>query len=289
MRSLLTILILSLSIGLLFSCQSPQKELTREDLGWELGTQAYTFRKVTFFQAVDKTKELGLHYIEAYPGQKIGGGIDGVINYNIDSADRQKIKAHLKKQDVKLKGFGVIVPNTHAQWDSLFAFAKDMGIADIVSEPHPKDLPYVSELCDKYKINVAIHNHPKPSHYWSPDTLLASINGLSDRIGSCADIGHFVRSGLNALESVKKLNGHIFELHFKDVSNNSSEARDTVWGTGVCDLPAIIKELKQQNFKGYFFIEYETHPENNMTQIKQSISNFDKEIEILVKNQASNS
>ena len=37
---------------------------------WRLGIQAWSFRKFTFFEAVDKTASLGLKYIEAYPGQK---------------------------------------------------------------------------------------------------------------------------------------------------------------------------------------------------------------------------
>lgn len=279
MRSLLFIALVTLFAAGLFSCNStPEEKLTREDLDWKMGTQAYTFRKFSFFEAVDKTKALGLHFIEAYPGQKIGGNIDGVMNYNIDSATRQNIKDYLKKQDMELISFGVIVPDTKAEWDSLFAFAKDMGITNIVSEPHSGDLPYVSQLCDKYQINVAIHNHPKPSHYWSPDTLLAAIEGLSSRIGSCADIGHFVRSGLDPLTCLKKLKGHIVEFHFKDVSSKSPEAEDTVWGTGVCDIPAIIQEMRRQDFKGMISIEYEADPEDNMEQISKSIDFFDKEV-----------
>lgn len=279
MRSLLFIGLVTLFAGGLFSCNNmPSQKLTREDLDWKLGTQAYTFRNFSFFEAIDKTKALGLHFIEAYPGQRIGGNIEGVMNYDIDSATRQKIKDYLKKQNVELMAFGVIVPNTKGQWDSLFAFAKDMGITNIVSEPHVNDLPYVSDLCEKYQINVAIHNHPKPSHYWSPDTLLAAIDGLSNRIGSCADIGHFVRSGLDPLTCLKKLEGRIIEFHFKDVTPKSPKAEDTVWGTGVCDIPAIIKEMHRQNFKGMISIEYEADPDDNMDQIRKSIEFFDKEV-----------
>ena len=39
-----------------------------EKLGWRLGVQAYTFRELTFFETVDKVHELGLKYIEMYPG-----------------------------------------------------------------------------------------------------------------------------------------------------------------------------------------------------------------------------
>ena len=36
-----------------------------EKLGWRLGCQAWTFNRFTFYEAMDKTAELGLHYIEA--------------------------------------------------------------------------------------------------------------------------------------------------------------------------------------------------------------------------------
>ncbi|MHC4099248.1 MAG: hypothetical protein ACYSU3_24725 [Planctomycetota bacterium] len=38
---------------------------------WRLGMQAYTFKEFTFYEAVDKTRALGLRYIEAYPGQRL--------------------------------------------------------------------------------------------------------------------------------------------------------------------------------------------------------------------------
>ena len=47
---------------------SETKPASKEPV-WKLGTQAYTFRLYTFFEAIDKAKGLGLKYIEAYPGQ----------------------------------------------------------------------------------------------------------------------------------------------------------------------------------------------------------------------------
>lgn len=191
---------------------------------------------------------------------------------------RNKIKAYLDKRNVEWKAFGVIVPESRAEWDSLFVFAKEMGISTIVSEPDPEDLTYLSDLTDEFKINIAIHNHPKPSPYWNPDTLVSAVEGLSNRIGACADLGHFVRSGIDPVESLKKLRGKIIETHIKDVSDQSKEAKDTVWGTGVVQLPELLKELKNQEFNGLFSIEYEADPKDNMEQIKESISFFKKEI-----------
>ncbi|MET6996834.1 sugar phosphate isomerase/epimerase family protein [Chitinophaga defluvii] len=257
------------------------KDSTATAVGWKVATIAYTFRNFTFFEAVVKAKELGLNYIGGYPGQVIGGGLEGNMDYTIDSSKQRKILAYLAEQGVKLIDFGVVTPETPAQWRQLFEFAKAMDITNIVSEPHPDQLDMVSKLCDEFQIGVAIHNHPAPSHYWNPDTLLAAIAGKSARIGACADVGHWVRSGLNPIESLKKLDGHILELHFKDESAKSKDAEDVVWGTGVSDVKGMLEELHRQKFTGFLSIEYESKPEDNMKEIAASLGYYQQVVDSL--------
>src|SRR5690348_800432 len=115
MRSLFQLLAAGLAVSAVVACnQAPRP--TAQDLGWKVGIQSWTFRNFTFFQAVDKTKSLGLHYIEAYPGQKIGGDVQGTMVYGMDSSTRQKVLDYLKQQDVKLMSYGVIVPDSLHQW-----------------------------------------------------------------------------------------------------------------------------------------------------------------------------
>ena len=90
------------------------------------------------------------------------------------------------------------------EWRKIFSFCSEMGVQIITCEPEKKHLDIVSALCDEFKINAAIHNHPKPSAYWHPDTVLQAIKGRSSRLGACADIGHWVRSGLNPVECLEK-------------------------------------------------------------------------------------
>jgi hypothetical protein len=79
-----------------------------------------------------------------------------------------------------------------------------MGIETIVSEPAFDAFDTVEKLCEEYKINVALHNHPSPSPYWNCETVLKVCKGRSKRIGACADTGHWMRSKLNPLECIKK-------------------------------------------------------------------------------------
>ena len=174
-------------------------------LGWKLGAQAYTFNRFTFAEAVTKIDSCNLRYVEAFPGQRIGGGIEGTMGPDMNEAAKKAVLDLLKAKNVKLVAFGVTGAGNEAGWIKLFEFCKAMGIQTITSEPNEKDIPLLSKLADQYAINVAIHNHPNPSHYWNPDIVLNAIKGQSNRIGACADIGHWTRSGLNPVECLKKL------------------------------------------------------------------------------------
>jgi len=245
-----------------------------EQFGWKLGAQAYTFNRFTFFDAIDKIDSCNLKYVEGFPGQNLGGGLEGKLDYNMDAALRDKILAKLKDKGVKIVAYGVVSPKGERDWRQLFEFGKAMGIETFTSEPAEEDLELVSSLCDEYKINVAIHNHPNPSHYWNPDIVLAAIEGKSNRLGSCADIGHWIRSGLDPIECLKKLDGHILHSHMKDLNEKSKKAHDVIWGTGISNIDGIIRELKRQKFKGMISVEYEYNWDNSAPEVAESVKYF---------------
>lgn len=264
--------ILASFILFLFLFDATYGQSKAEKLGWKLGVQAWTFRKFSFAEALDKIKLLNLHYVEGYPGQKIGSGIEGGLDFTMNLKTRKQVLHLLHEKGIKMVSYGVVNIKSHEEWEQLFEFGKAMGLINIVAEPKPDDLGYLSLLCDKYKINIAIHNHPQPSHYWHPDTLLNALkSATSSRIGSCSDVGHWRRSGLNATESLQKMKGHIIEVHLKDVIDAKDPSEETVWGKGGNDMKAVFTELHKQHFKGVMSIEYESDPADNMKQIKESI------------------
>ncbi|QDK79071.1 sugar phosphate isomerase/epimerase [Spirosoma sp. KCTC 42546] len=269
-KFLLCGLLLSINAVPLLAQKGPE-----DKAGWKLGSQAYSFRLFTFAEALRKIDSCGLKYVEAFPGQTIGGGVDGKMDFSMDAATRQAVKKLIKDKGLTVVAYGVVNPKTDDEWKTLFSFAKDMGILNINSEPTPQQMPLVRKLADEYKINVALHNHPKPSRYWHPDTVLAAI-GNSKYVGSCSDLGHWVRSGLDPIECLKKLNGHVLGMHFKDVKKDTPDGKyhDVVWGTGDCKIEQVITELKRQKFKGPISAEYEYHWENNGPEIAESVKNF---------------
>lgn len=246
-----------------------------DKMGWKLGAQSYTFRLFTFDEALRKIDSCGLKYVEAFPGQKLGGGLEGNMDFKMDATKRQQVKALLKKHGITMTAFGVVNAKDESEWKTLFEFAKDMGILNINTEPKPEQFAYIAPLADQYKINVALHNHPKPSHYWHPDSVL-KYAAKSKFIGSCSDIGHWVRSGLDPVECLKKLDGHVLGSHFKDVVKDTPDGKyhDVVWGKGDSKVDAVISELKRQKFKGPISAEYEYHWENSSAEVAESVKYF---------------
>ena len=249
-----------------------------EKLGWRLGMQAWTFHQSTLFDAIDKTASLGLHYIEAIPGQKLSGDLPNLTFGEGLSADgRKAVKQKLADSGVTLVNYGVRdLPKDVDQSRKVFEFAKEMGIETIASEPKEDAFETLDKLSEEYGINVAIHNHPKPSRYWNPDTVLKVCRGRGKRIGACADTGHWARSGLNPIECLKKLDGRIISLHFKDLNKFGPDAHDVPWGTGVCDVKGMLAEIHRQKIKPVFSIEYEHNWGHSLPEIAECVAYFDR-------------
>lgn len=236
-------------------------------LGWELGTQAWTFRDRTCFEAIETAQALGLTCIELYPGQKMSpASKDVTVGVGMTAAQLSELKGKLKACGVRANSFGVVNPGREEKaYHELFAFAKSMDLRGITCEPPLTDPKADSTQLDAWKlldrltretgIYAACHNHPKPNTYWTPEVLLGQIKGIDNKlVGACADTGHWVRSKLIPAECLKKYEGRVLELHFKDVK----DGEDQPWGTGGGDARAQLAELKRQGFKGCLFAEYET-------------------------------
>jgi sugar phosphate isomerase/epimerase len=251
-----------------------------EQNGWRLAMQSYSFHRFTLVESLDKMQELGIKYAEVYPGHKLGGKWeDKVFDLNLDAQTQQEIKDIAASKGVKIIATGVYMTDEESDWEKMFTFAKNMDMEFITCEPALKDWDLVESLSKKYGIKVAVHNHPQPSDYWNPDLLLTAVGNRSKNIGSCADVGHWKREGLDQIECLKKLNGRLVSFHFKDIAEKKegeAEQHDVIWGTGILNVKEMLTLLKEQNFKGVFSIEYEYNWDNSVPDIKKCIEYYNK-------------
>lgn len=225
-------------------------------LGWKLTCQAWTFREMSAFEALDTMHNLGVRYVQFFPGQKFSKEKpDAKLDHNMSPELITELKAKLKEVNITPVCYGVVnMGKDEASARKVFDWAKTMGLINIVCEPDEALVPTLDKLAQEYKINIAIHDHPNPSHYWNPDTVLKVSEGRSKRIGFCADTGHWYRSGLVPVECIKKAEGRLHDMHFKDLS---PDKHDVPWGTGQCNARAMLEEVKRQGAKPTITIEYE--------------------------------
>jgi sugar phosphate isomerase/epimerase len=260
-----------------------------DKLGWQLAVHSYTFRKFPISEAIDKTAALGVHYM-SISGSVNLVGTNSVGTMTLSEKDQQDLLDKLKAAGItpKFVNLGVVqLPPDEAQSRKVFEFAKKFGIDTLVAEPEPAALDTVEKLCKEYNIKVAIHDHPKGhSIYWNPESVLEAIKGRTPLMGACADVGHWMRSGLDPLECLKKLNGRIICLHFKDLNEMGPAAHDVPWGTGIGQTKALMQELKRQNFHGAFCVEYEYHWETSQPEIAESVKFFNATCDELVADAA---
>lgn len=245
---------------------------------WKLGVQMWTFRMFTFEQALDKVDSCGIKYIEAFWGQPLGAGLKDSFGVRMSDASKAKIKELMQQKGISMVAMGVIVPKTREEWKAAFDLAKEFGLSYITAEPLKNQWDMVDSMAGAYGIKIAIHDHPKPNVYWSPDSVLAAVQGHPN-IGSCADIGHWARNGINPVDALKKLDGHIFGVHLKDIVKfDDTHAADTVVGKGVIDFAPIFQELKRQHFSGMFSIEHESNWYNSVPDVIETRKFYEEQV-----------
>jgi sugar phosphate isomerase/epimerase len=226
---------------------------------------------------IEKTAQAGGKIIEFYPGQKLSQEEPTVNWDHTASADTiQKVKAKLATCKVAAVNYGVVnIPRDEAQARKVFDFARTLRLYAITTESADA-LDTIEKLVKEYDIKVAFHNHPRQpnnpnSRMWAPAYVLSVIKSRDRRIGSCADSGHWLRSGLTPVKCLRILKGRIVSSHLKDLNEMNPDAHDVPFGTGVADIPALLKELQAQRFAGNISIEYEHHWENSTPEVAQCI------------------
>ncbi len=228
-----------------------------------IAVQCWTYRSFTFFETIDKVKALGINYLQPYPGQRLSEETgDLLFDHNLDDEHVRIVWQRLREAGISLVAYGVVgFENTEESARKVFDFARRMRIRTIVTEPQTDDYSLIDNLVKEYSIRVAVHNHPAPSKYARPETVLERVEGKDPRIGSCADTGHWMRTGVNPVEALRLLKGRIIDVHLKDLDRfGERRALDVPFGSGVANVHDILAELTLQGYEGYLTIEHE-HPD----------------------------
>ena len=263
------------------ACNNPDdkgnQHLTDTDAAWRMGIALYSFHKDSFVDAIEKAESAGVKYVEGFSFHKLGAGFGLHSMADMSQKEIDKMKQMLEEKGMELKSMYVGSADNEEEWKYYFNIAREFGMEFLVSEPPTDQLDMLDSLANIYKVKIAIHEHAKgQSIYWHPDSMLVAMDGRPN-IGVCADLGHWVRSGLDPVECLKKLENYLLGIHLKDVEEfDKIDAGFVTAGTGVIDFSAIISELKRQNFTGIINVECEHHTDDNLKYVIQDIRTFNE-------------
>jgi L-ribulose-5-phosphate 3-epimerase len=238
---------------------------------WKFGVALWTFHTVNFPQALDKVDSAGLKYIEPNTFHSAGPELKDSMIMQLSPAGIEKLKSLIAQKGLICESLYIVGDSTMKSWIKQFEIAKQFGVKYVTTEPPLNMWNSIDSLASVYGIKVAIHEHWKGySHYWNPDTTLMALNGHPN-FGVCADLGHWPKSGIDPLDAIKKLSGHIIGVHFKDIAAyNDRSLKDVVTGAGIVKFPEILAELKRQNFNGNIYIERDSvEPQGNLLSVIQ--------------------
>lgn len=247
---------------------------------WKFGIALWTFHTFNFPDALAKVDSSGLNYIEPNTFHKTGPELKDSLVLQLSPAGIEKLKGLISAKGLKVESIYIVGDSTIESWKKQFDIAKQMGVQFVTTEPPLNMWDSIDSLAGAYGIKVAIHEHWKGmSHYWNPDTVLMAIKGHPN-FGACADLGHWPKSGIDPVEGVKKLSGHIIGVHLKDIAAfNDPKLRDVPVGTGVVNFPAVFEELKKQNFNGHIYIERDAEDQpSNLPSVMQTIKYYNDQV-----------
>jgi sugar phosphate isomerase/epimerase len=227
-----------------------------------LGLQLYSLRTYKVDEALRHARDLGFRFVEFYPGM-----------YPLD-ADAAAIEAMNKKLadlglTISAHGVSRFTKDAGAN-RKIFEFAKAAGIRTLGADPDPDSFPSLDDLVKEFDVRVAIHNHGPTHRYNKAIDVLQAVEKYDPRIGACADLGHYLRSGERPVEVIRLLKGRLYGIHLKDFAEMQDKTKGVILGKGHINVPAVMGALVAADFPadGALSIEYEENPQNPLADIK---------------------
>jgi inosose dehydratase len=232
--------------------------------GFNMGLQTYTLRDFNFDQTLGHLKDLGLKYAQFFSKQ---------LPVTDDKSKIEEAKAKLAAAGVQIlswgvQGFSKNVDNTK----KAFEFARAMGFSVYSANPSADSFESLATLTKEYGIKIAIHNHgPEDKTYGRLEQVQKAVEKWPVEIGSCVDTGHVLRIGEDPVQWIKALGPRVHDVHIKDFSGPKGED-EQILGKGKLDVLAVLKALKEVQFKGILALEYEKNGPKLLGDIKECLA-----------------
>jgi inosose dehydratase len=237
--------------------------LEADDFKLQIGLASYTLRKYSLDELIEIVLRLDIKNVCLKSFHLPYEATDEQLQYTADK---------LKARGINLYAGGVIYFKTEEDINKYFKYAKAAGLKMIIGAPEHQLLPLIEQKVKETNIKLAIHNHgPEDKIFPSPQSIYDKIKNLDSRIGLCIDTGHTFRLNQDPATEIKKYKDRLFDLHIKDLLEQTTVAKDVEMGRGKMDIPSIVKALKEIKYTGFLGVEYEKDAEHAVYGLSESV------------------
>ena len=233
---------------------------------FKVGVHSFSLRKFSIEEAARITAGFGVAYL----------GLNGIhLAYDSPPDACGRARALLAEHGLTPLACGVVPFDAdEAASRKVFEYARAMGMPTIVAYPSADSFDMLDRLVDEFDLRVAIHNHGPGSRFSVPEDTLKAVKGHDARIGACADLGHYERSGIRAHDALDALRDRLYDVHLKDVDRRREDGVSTIVGKGVIDWPRTVAALLEAQFDGHAALEYEEEPDSPQQAMAASFRFF---------------
>ncbi len=256
---------------------------TLGNVKFKLGIAGYTYHRFNLDQTLDALRKLDVHYLCVKD-----------FHLPISSTPSQIAEFKTKCADAGVTGYAVgPIYMEEGKRDAVkkaFDYAKELGVKTVVCVPYEwreingkreryesRSLcEYLSGLCKEYDMNCAIHNHGPDIPYLFPvaESIWNMVKDLDKRMGMCFDIGHQFRDNRDPVAAIYKYHSRIFDVHLKNVSDNSRKGGAMPLPRGKMNLVEVVRALRAVDYSGCCALEYERNFADNYAEIAECIGYF---------------
>jgi sugar phosphate isomerase/epimerase len=243
-------------------------------LHWQQAARASTFREMSVLEMIDLLHEMDVHHIELTPDQSLSPDKKDVkISPDLSQADIDELLAKLKPLHMDIVSYAAADFGANPEEaKKVFEFGKKLKLKTIVTDASPETLEMLDKLATEYGINVAITSDSPAKRYVTCDAALDAIKGRSNRVGVCADIEAWRKSGQDPVECVKKLASQVLVV-------NVSNAADESLKLGEC-----LRILRDAGFKGICCVQDGNEdPEKRLEGFATTVNAFNRHVTALAK------
>jgi sugar phosphate isomerase/epimerase len=284
--------------------------------GVQLGVQSYSFRDLSFDDALKAMVTDGLGLCELFGPHIEGGHLDKAPMAPRPAGARPMSPADFAKmrddparkgRREELRQWRLSVPMsyfegikkrfdeagvnlyaynysfgadmTDEEIDRGFDFAKALGVRFITASTTLPVAGRVAPFADKHKMTVAMHGHSDlkdPNQFATPGSF-AKAKAMSPYFKTNLDIGHFTAANFDAVDYIEKNHEDILLIHLKD--RKKDQGQNTVWGEGDTPIGPVLKLLRDKKWTIPACIEYEYKgAESSVVEVKKCLDYAEKQL-----------